>query len=229
MENQKNQIFLKLFGWDTKEGQNELLEVLREAEETFQKNISLKDNVDNSEIFRPNKKIFEKYKKLSKNKKLIGGYEVDVYSTPPKTYKNEWVFYIPIQDFKRDTYSKILPPSVNKSKNENLCYGKLLPESYYYGKLEKLGSRYYIDIDKSKISSILDERINEIYRNSRETFRSIPVGYPTYYNIKEYLKAVDIIKKYPNGDWNTLISEEYHLIFGGNGGFDKLISSIPRI
>jgi hypothetical protein len=210
-------IFLKILQLDNEQKNQEFHQILKDVDE----------NEEKLDLKKINEKgLMNKMVKKSKNNKLIGGYKPEIYTKTPETYLHDWVFYIPRTDFNKTKYLSILPPSLREHKSVYLSYGKLLPESYYYGKLTKLNGKYFIDIDKTLINPIMDQRINQIYLTSLNEFDSIPsCGYPKSYDLVEYLNCVEIIKAHPEDDWSSLIPENYQLIYGGNKGFENLVIS----
>lgn len=152
-------------------------------------------------------------------KSLIGGLKPEIYLTPPEKYNPEWVFYIPRCDFSPDKYKQLLP-IIEDSYLPN-SYGKLLPESYYFGILKKNKGKYYIDIDDAKITNELEERVANIYNVSSAIENKY---YPSTYDLKKYKFCVEIIKTNPDSDWSSLVPLEYQFIYGGIEGFHKLLT-----
>lgn len=175
------------------------------------------------------KKEFEKSKVkntiTSNPESLIGGLDPKIYINPPKKFQENWIFYIPRCDFFPERYRELLPVKVDSYLPNS--YGRLLPESYYYGVLKKINNKYYIDIDESKITDETNEKINEIYRVARDVNKFIPDDiYPKFFNIKEYNKCVKLLKDNPTKEWSSIISSEYHFIFGGTDSFNQLLVRI---
>ena len=85
------------------------------------------------------KKEFEKSKVktavTSNPASLIGGIDSKIYINPPKKFQENWIFYIPRCDFSPERYKELLPIKVDSYLPNS--YGRLLPESYYYGVLKK--------------------------------------------------------------------------------------------
>jgi hypothetical protein len=196
--------------------------------ETSKAKSLLNDIVVNLNSLNQKAKLKSKMKKGEKEEEiiLIGGLNPEVYLNPPKTFQDEWVFYIPRCDFTPQRYSELIPNSNDKTVKRNIAksYGKLLPESYYYGILKTINNKFYIDLDLSLINDNVNEKIQEIYRVAVEKNNLDYERYPISLNLEKYFECLKIIIQNPDLDWETLIPQQYYWIFGGKSGFSKLYS-----
>lgn len=214
-------LFSKIKGLSQEEANTEWLNNSDSENEGLTIEQILSDLKKKSERILKNKEKFDnKNSGKKKSGNIIGGLEEELYLSPPKKFQESWIFYIPRCDFNQERYRELLP--IIENSFLPYSYGKLLPESYYYGVLKQINNKFFIDLDYSKVTEELNDRISKIYSVAKEN-GYISEIYPSEYNIDEYKKCIDIIMTNPNSDWSKTLPIKYQFIYGGVSGFKTLL------